>query len=108
MSNLVVRSITGVLFVAIIVVCFMRPLAMILLFALVTGLTIWEFTGLVNNAKGISINRFINTVAGVYFFLAVAGFSSTMTPTAVFIPYLVTIVYLFISELYTKAENPLN
>ncbi len=108
MSNLVVRSITGVLFVANIVVCFMHPLAMIPLFALITGLTIWEFTGLINNVKGISVNRFINTVAGVYFFLAVAGFSSTMTPTAVFIPYLVTIVYLFISELYTKAENPLN
>lgn len=108
MSNLVVRSITGVLFVAIIVVCFMRPLAMILLFALVTGMTIWEFTGLVNNAKGITVNRFINTVAGVYFFFAMAGFCSSMTPPAVFIPYLVTIVYLFISELYTKAENPLN
>ena len=108
MSNLVVRSITGVLFVTIIVVCFLRPLAMILLFALVTGMTIWEFTGLVNNVKGISVNRFINTVAGVYFFLAMAGFCSNLTPTAVFIPYLVTIVYLFISELYTKAENPLN
>ena len=108
MSNLVVRSITGVLFVAIVVVCFLRPLAMIVLFALVTGMTIWEFTGLVNNVKGISVNRFINTVAGVYFFFAVAGFCSGMTPNAVFIPYLVTIVYLFISELYTKAENPLN
>ena len=108
MSNLVVRSITGVIFVAAIVVCFMRPLAMILLFALVTGMTIWEFTGLVNNVKGISVNRFINTVAGVYFFFAVAGFCSGMTPNAVFIPYLVTIVYLFISELYTKAENPLH
>lgn len=108
MSNLVVRSITGVLFVAIMVVCFLRPLAMILLFSLVTGLTIWEFTGLVNNVKGITVNRFINTVAGVYFFLAVAGFCSGMTPSAVFIPYLVTIIYLFISELYTKAENSLN
>ena len=108
MSNLVVRSITGVLFVTIIVVCFMRPLAMILLFALVTGMTIWEFTGLVNEVKGITVNRFINTVAGVYFFFAMAGFCSSMTPPAVFIPYLVTIIYLFISELYTKSENPLH
>ena len=108
MSNLVVRSITGVLFVAIVVVCFLDPVAMIALFALVTGMTIWEFTGLVNNVKGITVNRFINTVAGVYFFLAVAGFCSNLTPSAVFIPYLVTIVYLFISELYTKSENPIH
>ena len=44
MKNFIVRTITGVLFVAAIVTCFMRPEAMILLFALVTGLTVWEFT----------------------------------------------------------------
>ena len=40
MKNLIVRTITGVLFVAAIVTCFLRPEAMILLFALVTGLTL--------------------------------------------------------------------
>ena len=48
MKNLITRSITGVIFVAAIVVCFMRPETMILLFALVTGLTVWEYTGIVN------------------------------------------------------------
>ena len=48
MKNFIVRTITGVLFVAAIVTCFLRAEAMILLFALVTGLTLWEFTGLVN------------------------------------------------------------
>lgn len=108
MTNLITRTITGVLFVAIVVVCFLRPEAMMLLFALVTGLTVWEYTGLVNNhVTGVSVNRFITTAAGVYLFLAVAGFCSGLTPTAVFIPYLLTVVYLFISELYMKAENPI-
>ena len=49
MKNFIVRAITGVLFVAAVVTCFLRPEAMILLFALVTGLTIWEFTGIVND-----------------------------------------------------------
>lgn len=108
MKNLITRTITGVLFVAIVVVCFLRPEAMMLLFALVTGLTVWEFAGLVNDhVAGVTINRFITTAAGVYLFLAVAGFCSGLTPTAVFIPYLLTVVYLFISELYLKAENPI-
>ena len=81
---------------------------MILLFALVTGMTIWEFTGLVNNRENVKTNRFISTVAGVYFFLSVAGYCSGMTPSAVFIPYLITIVYLFVSELYTKNEDAIN
>lgn len=109
MNNLIVRTITGVIFVAAIVTCFLDPTAMEFLFALVTGLTIWEYCGLVNNIKGVQVNRFISTIAGVYFFLAVGGFCSGWTQTgAVFIPYLLTVIYLFISELYTKAENSIN
>ena len=48
MKNFIVRAITGVFFVAAIVVSFLNPLAMVFLFALVTGMTIWEFCGLVN------------------------------------------------------------
>ena len=63
MKNFIVRAITGVLFVAAVVTCFLRPEAMILLFALVTGLTIWEFTGIVNDIEGVTTNRLITTVA---------------------------------------------
>lgn len=108
MSNLIVRSITGVIFVTAVVVCFFRPIAMSLFFALVTGLTIWEFTGLVNERKGVLVNRFISTVAGVYLFLAMAGYCSGLTPSTVFIPYLITIVYLMVAELYAKSEDPIN
>ena len=108
-KNLITRTITGVLFVAIMVTCFLRPLAMVFVFALITSLTLWEYAGLVNENKSTSVNRFISTVAGTYFFLAVAGVNSGFIGTnAVFVPYLLTIVYLFISELYTKANDPIN
>lgn len=106
LGNLIARTITGVIFVAAIVTCFLRPAAMELLFAIVTALTIWEYTGLVNHIDDVSINRFISTVAGTYFFLAVGGYCSGLVQTgAVFIPYLLTIVYLFVSELYTGNKN---
>ena len=108
MKNLITRSITGVIFVTAIVVCFMRPEAMILLFALVTGLTVWEYTGIVNGIENVCVNRFLATVAAVYFFLGMAGFCAGIVPSAVFIPYLLTVVYMFIAELYTKAPNPIN
>lgn len=108
-QNLITRSITGILFVAIMVVCFLQPLAMIFLFTLITCLTLWEYTGLMNEVKGVNINRFITTVAGTYLFLAIAGINSGYIQTnAVFVPYLLTIVYFFISELYTKNENAIN
>ena len=108
MNNFIVRTITGVLFVAVVVCSFLRPQTMVLLFALITGLTIWEFTGLVNERENVTVNRLISTVAGVYFFFAVAGFSSDLTPSAVFIPYLVSIIYLMVAELYLKNEDPIH
>lgn len=107
MNNFVVRTITGIVFVATIVVSFMNPTAMMLLFALITGLTVWEFTGLVNEHKGVQVNRMISTVAAVYLFLAMAGYNSGMTPGTVFIPYLISIIYLMVCELYLKAEDPI-
>ena len=109
MKNFIIRTITGILFVAIMVtgIC-LRGDAMILLFALITGLTLWEFTGLVNeHVADTTVNRFIATAAGVYLFLAFAGYCTGIVPPAVFIPYLLTLIYLFISELYLKQKNPI-
>ena len=108
MKNFIVRTITAVFFVAAIVTGLLNPQAMTALFALVTGLTVWEFTGLVNDRPFISVNRFICTVSGVYLFVAMAGYNSGLTPASVFIPYLVSIIYLLVAELYLKAKDPIN
>ena len=109
LQNLITRSITGALFVAIMTVCFLRPLTMVAVFATITAMTIWEFTRLVNQRPGITVNRFISTVAGVYFFLAVAAVNSGFVHTnGVFVPYLLTVVYLFVSGLYSKNSDAVN
>ena len=109
LKNLIVRAVTGVFFVTAMVLGILHPHALIVLFALITGLSIWEYTGLMNNIKGVKVNRFISTIIGVYFFLAVAGLR--LTPVegfVVFVPYILSILYLLISELYLKNENPIN
>jgi phosphatidate cytidylyltransferase len=108
MKNFIVRTITGIFFVATIVVGLLNAQAMVALFSVVTGMTIWEFSGLVNDRPFVSINRFICTVSGTYLFLAMAGYNSGWTPATVFIPYLVSIVYLMVAELYMKAKDPIN
>jgi len=112
MNNFIVRAITGIIFVVAIVASFLRPEAMVLLFAIVTGLTVWEFTGLVNERPEVTVNRFICTVAGVYFFFAMTYYCSDIyggaAKSVVFIPYLVTILYLLVAELYLKQEDPIN
>jgi phosphatidate cytidylyltransferase len=109
MKNFIVRTVTSVFFVVTLVVSFLNPLAMVFLFAIVTGMTIWEFVGLVNERPFVQVNRFISTVAGVYLFLAMAGHcSGRVTSDTVFIPYLITIIYLLVAELYLKAKDPIN
>ncbi len=108
LKNLIVRAVTGFFYVAIMVVGFMRPLAMMFLFAIITGMTIWEFCGLVNEREKVSVNRFICSAAGVFLSIAMYGFCTGVTGAVVFIPYLITILYLFISELYLKQEDPIH
>ena len=108
MNNLIVRTITGIIFVVAIVVSFLNPVAMIFLFSLVTGMTVWEFAGLVNERENVHINQFITSVAGVLLFLAMAVHARGLdTLNLAFVPWLATIIYLLVSELYLKATDPI-
>ena len=108
MNNFIVRTITGIIFVVTIVVSFLNPLAMIFLFSLVTGMTVWEFAGLVNERENVHINQFITSVAGVLLFLAMAVHARGLdTLNLAFVPWLATIIYLLVSELYLKATDPI-
>lgn len=108
MKNLIIRTLTGILFVGLLVGCIVGgPMPFAVLFATITGMTVWEFTSLMNNKYEASMNRMITTVAGVYLFFAVFGYCNEMVRSDIFIPYLLSLVYLLISELYLKNENPL-
>jgi phosphatidate cytidylyltransferase len=70
----------------------------------------WEYTGLVNdNIANTQVNRFISTVAGVYLVIAVAAWRTGIVPNfIVIVPYLLTVIYLFVSELYTGNRNAIS
>ncbi len=108
LKNFIIRAITGVIYAAIMLVCFMRPMAMMFVFALIAGMTVWEFGGLVSGRDKVCVNRFITSAAAVFLSLAMFGFCSGFTPAVVFVPYLITIIYLFISELYLRQDDPIN
>ncbi|MBM6991979.1 MAG: phosphatidate cytidylyltransferase [Prevotella sp.] len=109
-KNLIVRTITGLLFVAIMVCGFLNPRAMVLLFSIITALALWEYSGLVNEeADSVQVNRFISTVAGVYIFVAVAAWRTGIVNNfVVMVPYILSVIYLLVSELYTGNKNAIN
>lgn len=112
MNNFFVRAITGIVFVATLVGCITwGPMSFFILFAHLTGLTLWEFSKNVNRYAGASVNSLINTAGGVFLFCAFfyycSGFGSMYSDSKVFIPFLITLLFLPISELYLKKADPL-
>ena len=108
-NKFVIRTTTGVLFVALLVFCILySPLTFAVIFAIISAFAVGEFVHLVNQIENVSINKIINMVGGVYLFFAFLGFCMNISDSKIFIPYLLLLIYLLISELYLKKENPIN
>ena len=110
MKNLIIRAIPGALFVVVLVGSLvLHPYAQLGLFAVITAMTVWEFTTIVNRHMHLHVNRFITTAAATYLFVAVWAFNTNLMGAEVFIPYLISIIYLLVSELYfDRPENVQN
>lgn len=108
MKNLIMRSLTGVVFVAVLVGGLLHSaLSFTMLFVAVTALAVWEFATNVNRHYGAQVNVLINTVSGIYFFWAFTAYCQGWQNFSVFVPYLLSLIYLPISELYLEQKDPL-
>ncbi len=105
-KNLILRSITGILFVLVVAGCILYGApAYSILFAIVTAMTTWEFCSIVNKNLQLQTNRFITTASCIYLYFAIMGFNLNIAGSEIFIPYLISIIYLLISELYFDREK---
>lgn len=108
MNEMTKRAVTGAVYLAAVIGCTVAsPVTFFFLFAAITGVTVWEFSDNVNRHAGASVNRFINAVAGVYLVAAFAGYCVNLTRSRDFLPYLATLIYLLVSELYRRQGSPL-
>ena len=70
-NNFIQRAVTGVLFVVVLVGCILySPLSFGILFTLISALSVYEFTHLMNQSGEVSINKAIAGLGGAYLFLA--------------------------------------
>lgn len=106
-SNLLKRTVTGILFVIILVGCTLcSPYSFTLLFALVSALTVYEFAHLVNAHNGTEVSKYLTSIAAAYLFLATARIQTTSWGIGLYMPYIALLLYLMIRELYLKRANP--
>jgi phosphatidate cytidylyltransferase len=116
-SNLLQRTVTGVLFVAVLVGCILwNALSFAVLFALIAALSVEEFTRLINDSGRASLHRELSALSAACLFFAFWGLTissasitcgATILDMRLFIPYLLLQLYQLIRELYLKRENPI-
>jgi len=109
LKNLLIRTVTGIIFVGVMVsaICY-SSFSFLLLFGLVTGFTVWEFSGLLKNYEVSSMQRMINVIEGVYLFAASFLYANNYVDSKIFLPYLFLLMLSMIGELFYKAPNPIN
>jgi cytidylyltransferase family len=109
LKNLIIRALTGIIFVVVLVsaIC-IHPIFFLILFCIITGLTLWEFGSLVKHYENANLQRAVNVLGGVYLFIATFVYANGLTDGKIFLPYLLFIMLTMIAELYYKAPNPIN
>lgn len=109
MKNFITRALTGILFVTVLVggIIYDRH-SFGGLFVLITAVSVDEFCRIVNARDHVQVNTTITTISGMLLFVAFYFYTGNFCDASIFIPYLLSLMYLFVSELYLKQENPIN
>lgn len=107
LPNFIVRVIAGAVFVAILLAgLLLNQYSFLGVFALFTALALYEFYGLIEKVAKVPLSKVLNSFGGLMLFCATFCYmSGLMTTFAVFIPYIIFLQVLFISELYLKKAD---
>lgn len=110
LPNIALRAFSGIIFVGLLLAgILINQYTFVAVFALFTGLLLYEFYGLIEKVAKVSTSKYLNILGGLFLFGA-AYYSSqpeASFPLFYFFPYLVYILVLFISELYLKRSDPI-
>lgn len=109
MKNFIIRTLTGVVIVAIQVLCtYMSELSLAGLFLLLTALTVNEFLGILAQKGEVKVSRPIVVVGSCYLFFAFWFNCLTDGESLIiFAPYLIFLLYSYVKELYARHSNPI-
>ena len=109
MKNFLTRTLTGAIYVILLVGCTVfSPVSAFFFFALVAAACVWEYCQLMNQYEGASISAPLSSLCAVILVAAVwlLCIGSESAPRTLAL-YGLLLLYLMVSELYRQAENPL-
>lgn len=109
MKNFIIRALTGIAIVAVQVLCtYLSPISLAALFLLLTALAVNEFLGLLIKKGKVRIGRPLIVAGSCYLFFAVwLNCLTEASLLALFLPYLLFVIFCCVRELYNDDGNPI-
>lgn len=106
MSNLVTRTLTGIVFLVLVVGAIILDKHLFsLLFLVICVLGLWEFYSLVESAR-IQANKIAGTLTGAFLFISNALIALHIAPAEILLLNFLFIFLIFLLELYRNLPNP--
>lgn len=108
MKNLIQRTITGLLFILVVIVAILfSEYSFGILFLFLTGLALIEFHNLVESHLDLQLEVWVATVVGMVLFISMFAFAADWIDVRGFAVYFLVLCAVFIAELFRKNENPI-
>ena len=108
MNNLTKRLLSGIVYVAVFVGCILYgPTSFCILFAVITALALNEYNELMATFGRGTVNNTVSIISGVFLFAATFCTASGATSILFFLPYLLSLLFMLVSELYFKRTDPI-
>lgn len=108
MKNFIVRTLTGIVYVVLLVFCTLSdPVTAFIFFSLIAVATVWEFCTIVNNHYNASVNRPIASMAAMVLCGVVWLMQIKLDSTKMMALYGFTLLYLIVTELYRNEADAL-
>ena len=106
MKTLLQRTLTGILFVAVIVtsIC-VHPLLFAGVFSIIAGFLIHEFYNL-SKFQSAAWQRYLGIAGGAYLFFSSCLFAGHYIGIEIFFPYIIILLILLIAGLFLRNSNP--
>ncbi len=110
MSNFLQRTISGAIFIAIIIASILiHYYTFLAVFIIITAWAVREFQQLTNQQPGVNVNTWVAAFGGALLFLCSFFYASDMFSFQwIYAAYIAYVAVVFIWELFRKAENPIH
>ncbi len=109
MQQLLIRTLSGILFVLIIVgSILLSPYAFLVVFALLTVGSLFEFHRLTNMQEHVDVNKYLAMLGGAILFISSFLYVFVLQSYLIFFVYALFIMLVFFSELFLQKNNPIH